>query len=142
MKRILLCASLALSFAFAGCGALPQAPHQTPAQIAAVVCPGAKTALNTVILSGVFTGGALDTLDKQVQPDLDAVCVAGAAVTTADLDNLANVAFPLVLSIVNASGLSADDKKYAALGVTVAQGAIQTALALQAAPVTASTVPQ
>lgn len=145
MKKMLLAAGVALSVVLAGCNGSAPVAKLTPAQVAAIVCPSAKSELQTLQLAGVFTGGAADTLSKQVQPDVDAVCDIGATVTDAKLQTLVNAAFPLVTSIVKNSTLSDQDKAKAYLAIGGLQAVVNTNIALAAAtaasaPVAASAV--
>jgi hypothetical protein len=138
MKKImLLAAGVALSIALAACSSVPQ---QTPAQIAATVCPGVQSELALLSASGVFTGGAAATLANQIQPDVAAVCASGATVTSVNLQTLVNAALPVVVAAVNVSSLTDQQKLEATLAVGALATAVNTALQLQPAPV--STVPQ
>jgi len=144
-KYAAVAAGLVASIALAACNGSAPVAKLSPAQVAAIVCPSAKSELQTLELAGVFTGGAADTLSKQVSPDVDAVCAIGATVTDAKLQTMANAAFPLVTSIVKNSTLSDADKNKAYLAIGAAQAIINTNIALAqasaaAAPVAASAV--
>lgn len=134
MKRsLMLLAAGFAALSLAACGSNPSVPKLTPVQVAAIVCPAAKTELSTLSLAGVFTGGAQDTLSTQVQPDLDAVCVAGASITDTKLQTLSDTAFPLVITIVKNSSLSDEDKNKAYLAIGGFQALINVNIALVAA---------
>lgn len=134
MKKLFTAAAVCLvASALAACGSNPTVPKLTPVQVASIVCPAAKTELNTLSLAGVFTGGAQDTLSKQVQPDIDAVCVAGASITDTKLQTLSDTAFPLVITIVKNSSLSDEDKNKAYLAIGGFQALINVNIALVAA---------
>ncbi|MBW9102970.1 hypothetical protein [Paraburkholderia phenoliruptrix] len=133
-KYMLLAAGLLSAVALVGCQSIPT---QTPAQIAANICPGVQSEIDVLTKSGVFTGGAQATLTNQVQPDVDAVCAAGATVTTVSIQKLVQATFPVVLTVISNSNLTDQQK----LQATVAVGAIVTGIntALSLRPVTANT---
>lgn len=130
MRKMLLAAGVAALMLFAGCATQPKL---TPAQVASIVCPAAKSQLQTMQLSGVFTGGAADTLVKQVQPDVDAVCEVGATVTDAKLQTLLNAAFPLVITAVKNSTVDEPSKQKAYLAISGLQTIISVNIALASA---------
>jgi hypothetical protein len=137
MKKIMLLAAGLAMLAFAGCA---NAPTQTPAQIAANICPGIQSEISVLQVSGVFTGGAQATLTNQVQPDVNAVCAAGATVTTASIRNLVSATFPIVITVIQNSSLSDTQKLQATVAVGLVVTGINTALQFQPAPI--QTVPQ
>ncbi|WP_454825893.1 hypothetical protein [Paraburkholderia xenovorans] len=140
MKRLsmLLAAGLVAAVALVGCAS---APTQTPAQIAANICPGVQSEIDVLQKSGVFTGGAQATLTNQIQPDVDAVCAAGAALTatTVDIRKLVQATFPIVVAVIANSSLTDQQKLQATLAVGVVVTGINTALSLQ--PATSTTTP-
>jgi len=133
---MLLAAGLVTAVALVGCASVPT---QTPAQIAANICPGVQSEIDTLKKSGVFTGGAQATLTNQVQPDVDAVCAAGASVTTVNIRNLVQATFPIVVTAIGNSSLTDQQKLQATLAVGVVVTGINTALSLQ--PATSTTTP-
>jgi hypothetical protein len=135
MKKLMLLCAAGVAM-LAGCAST--APKLSPAQVAAIVCPSVKSELQTLSLAGVFTGGAADTLNKQVMPDVNAVCDIGATITDAKLQTLANAAFPLVTSIVKNSTLSDADKSKAYLAIGGVQAIINTNIALAEASAAAA----
>ncbi|TCG09389.1 hypothetical protein BZM27_06200 [Paraburkholderia steynii] len=141
MKALFIAAAAAGFAMLAGCVS-PSTQTLTPAQVATIVCPSVKSELQTLELAGVFTGGAADTLAKQVTPDVDAVCDVGATITDAKLQTLSNAAFPVVLAVVKNSSLSDQDKAKAYLAIGGFQAVINTNIALAqasaSAPVAAS----
>ena len=120
----MICALLFV--ALSGCAT---GPTQTPAKLAAVVCPAVKTELDMLTLTGMFTGGAADTL-KRSQPDIDAVCAVGATVDTVSLQKLVDVTFPLLGTLVKNSTLSADEKTRSYVVISSLQLLINTNIAL------------
>ena len=126
MKRILLLAAcIAMLAVLFGCATTPQ----TPAQIAARVCPLMTDEVSTLAKAGIFTGGAQDTLTQKIQPAVDKVCAASSAVTQVSLQSLSKEAAPLLIDLVNMSNLAKDDKSKAVLVIGTAQAMIDTALA-------------
>lgn len=121
----------------AGCNGT--APTLTFQQSVALVCADGKTAINIMVDDGVFTGGALDTLNKTVSPDFDKVCAVGATVTTPNLQNLTTATLPLLKTLVDGSSLQPQQKNDAKAAIDLTELAINTAIALKPAPV--ATVP-
>ncbi len=113
MKRSML---LAAGFVALVLGACASIPTQTPAQVAAAVCPGLQSEVALLQSSGVFTGGAQATLTNQIQLDLASVCAVGATVTQVSLQNLVNATFPVIVAAINVSSLTDQQKLQATLG--------------------------
>lgn len=138
MKRnlMLVAAGLVASVLWA-CTGMPTLTFQ---QQVALACSDGDAAINIMKDDGVFSGGALDTLNKTVQPDLDKVCAAGATVTTVNLKNLANATLPLLKTLVSASNVSQQYKSEANAAIDLTMLAVNTAVALQtvAVPTAAS----
>lgn len=134
MKRnlMLLAAGLVASVAFVACGSVPTLTFQ---QQVALVCADGDAAITIMKDDGVFTGGALDTLNKTVQPDLDKVCAAGATVTTVNLKNLTNATLPLLKALVSASNVTQQLKNEANAAIDLTLLAVNTAVALEPAAV-------
>lgn len=127
MKRfsMLLVAGVVASVALLGaCSSLTQ---QTPAQVAAKVCPLLKSEIGTLSQAGVFTGGAAVTLNEKIAPGIDAACAAGATVTVANVQSISTTVAPLLVSIVKASGLSQSDQVTAVLAIGTIKGMIDVA---------------
>jgi hypothetical protein len=140
MKRLLLFVLVAML------GACATAP-QTPTQIASRVCPLFHDELNTLSQAGLFTGGAQDTLTQKVLPDVDKACASAASATPVTLQSLSTDAAPLLIALVKASSLSADDQSKAVLAIGTIQAMVDVALAnvaptVATAPVAASAVVQ
>ncbi|AXE94616.1 hypothetical protein CUJ90_19490 [Paraburkholderia terricola] len=133
---MLLAAGLLAAVALVGCKSLPT---QTPAQIAANVCPGVQSEIDVLKKSGIFTGGAQATLTEQIQPDVNAVCAAGVTVTTGDIRKLVQATFPVVVTVIANSSLTDQQKLQATVAVGVVVTGINTALSLQ--PPTSTTTP-
>lgn len=121
MKRFAIVAACAavLSFVLAACSTTGQAV-QTPAQVAARVCPPVEVAIASLKQVNGMSDAALRALDE-AQPLVNAVCAAGSTVDTVNLQMLANTGLPAIITIVKASPLSAQDQDRIILGVTTAQ---------------------
>ena len=103
MKKLFaaLAVGICAAFAFAaGCATL-----NTPAKVAAALCPPTQTAINDFTdfsklypaLPAIQTGDAILT---EYQPVVDAVCAEGATVTSTSLQNLISQGIPAVAAIV------------------------------------------
>ncbi|XHO72245.1 hypothetical protein BCC0238_001742 [Burkholderia gladioli] len=137
--KMLLAAGLAASvLVLAACGSIPK---QTPAQVAANVCPLMTAELDTLSAAGLFTGGAADTLNRTIGPAVDAVCQAGATVTQVNVQTISSAAAPLLIGIVKASSLPSDQKTTAILAIGTVKGLIDTAFPPAVATTPASSVP-
>lgn len=128
-KKLCLAAGIVASVAFAGC-ASTGSNQQTPAQIAALVCPSVQAEIATLDAADVFTGGAAATLASQITPDVAAVCSAGATVTTANLQTLVNAAIPVAATVIGNSPMTPQDKAIALLALGGAQTIVNTALGI------------
>ena len=117
--------------------------QQSPAQIAAQVCPPVQTALNGLnALVGLPAGAQADL--KAITPIVDGVCAVGVTVNTTNLQQLAQDALPTIVSIVKASAMSAEQQNSVILDITAAQlilGAVNQAQANFTAPATPATAP-
>ncbi|PRH46335.1 hypothetical protein [Burkholderia multivorans] len=136
MKRfsMLLAAGIAASIALLGaCSSLSV---QTPAQVAAKVCPLLQSEIGTLSQAGIFTGGAAVTLNEKIAPDVDAACAAGATVTQVSVQSISSAVAPLLLSIVKTSNLSQADQVKAVLAIGTVKGMIDVAF-----PPAVTTVP-
>ncbi|WAL81460.1 hypothetical protein OYT13_16605 [Pandoraea sp. XJJ-1] len=146
MKKILvLLAAGIAAFIAAGCASqsatIPPVAIQSPAQIAARACPLLTDELSTLALAGVFTGGAQDTLTKEIQPAVDKVCEAGAVPTQLSLQTLSKSVTPLLVALVKASSLPDVDKTKAILVIGTSKAVLDTALIALAPPAAAAEVP-
>jgi hypothetical protein len=134
MKRFLSLFAIAAVFALSACAVAP-APNghaQTPAEVAAAVCPN----INTTLLSL----GAL-ALEPKAMADIaiateavKLVCAPGAVVVDfSSLQNVANSSLPLLLGAVKDAGLEVAKQNELVLQLTganiILNGAIQSAQA-------------
>lgn len=138
MKNLCLAAVLFASALFAGCATTGA---QSPAQVAATICPALQSEISLLSASGVFTGGAQATLVNQVTPDVAGVCAAGVTVTTVTMQTLVNATLPVIVTAINASPMLAAQKNEAILAIGAFSMAINTALSLQAAPLSTTMPP-
>lgn len=139
MKSLFIAALAAACVSFAGCATT--GTTQTPAQVAATICPALQSEVSLLSASGVFTGGAQATLTNQVTPDIASVCAAGATVTTVTMQTLVNATLPVIVTAINASSMTSAQKNEAILAVGAFSMAINTALSLQAAPLSTTMPP-
>lgn len=139
MKQILACAFLTAAAAvMSGCASTTGVVAvQTPAQVAAQVCPPTETAIASLKLLQGMPAQAIANLATAEQI-VTTVCTAGATVNVADLQTLATTALPIVLDVVQASPLDPAQQNQIILGVSAAQIVISAVLAAQ--PVAAAPV--
>ena len=132
MKKNLLYTIFAAiaSIAIVAACTTPSGQQETPAQIAAQVCPPTQAALTSLqALNGLPEGATKDL--ATVAPIVNAVCSASATVTTVNLQSLAQNALPTIITIVKASPLSSDDQNKIILDVTAAQIIVDAVMAAQ-----------
>jgi hypothetical protein len=116
-------------------------PTLTFQQQVALACSDGTAAINIMTDDGLFTGGALNTLNVTVTPAFNKVCAAGATVTTPNLNSLTADTLPLLKTLVSASNLQPQAKNDANVAIDLVAFAINTAVALApaAVPTAAST---
>lgn len=135
---MLLAAGIAM-FVLSACnGTVPTLTFQ---QQVALVCSDGNAAISIMTDDGLFTGGALNTLNETVTPAFNKVCAAGATVTAANLQSLTTGTLPLLKTLVSASSLQQQAKNDANVAIDLVTLAVNTAMALQptAVPTAAST---
>src|SRR5471032_699020 len=126
VRTTLACAALLASVALAGCATGP-APHPTPAQIVAQVCPAAQLTMASLTALEDLPAAARADLAKAA-PVVGAVCAPGATVDLSSLQALASTALPALFRIVDAAGLTPADHDKIVLELTVGQIALNGAL--------------
>src|SRR5471030_151609 len=126
VRTTLACAALLASVALAGCATGP-APHPTPAQIVAQVCPAAQLTMASLTALEDMPAAARADLAKAA-PVVDAVCAPGAAVDLSSLQALAITALPAMLRIVDVAGLAPADHDKIVLGLTAGEIILDGAL--------------
>ncbi|HSY30248.1 MAG TPA: hypothetical protein VK832_22225 [Burkholderiaceae bacterium] len=93
---------------------------QTPAQVAAQICPPIQTALSGLnALTGLPAGAKAD-LDT-VTPLVAGVCATGESVNLASLQSLQQTALPAIINAVKASGMAVEQQNSVILDITAAQ---------------------
>jgi hypothetical protein len=93
---------------------------QTPAQVAAQICPPIQTALSGLnALAGLPLGAKTD-LDT-ITPLVAGVCAAGESVNLASLQTLRQTALPAIINAVKASGMAVEQQNSMILDITAAQ---------------------
>jgi hypothetical protein len=134
-KAMLFSTFALLSLAmFAGCQT-PTGARQTPAQIAAQVCPPTTAAITALQGLQGLDATAINDLAKAA-PVVDAVCAVGATITITNLQTLAQTGFPALVAIANASPLPAQQKNNVVLGLTATQIIFDAVLAADPAAAT------
>jgi hypothetical protein len=105
VKRSLV--AIIAGFVLSAC-ATPTGTTQTPAQIAASVCPSIHATLDSL---ATLPWNPADTAKLNTAVvTVGTVCSLGATVTSTDLQTIANQALPAILSVIGTSTLS-DEKK-------------------------------
>lgn len=138
MIRFLLSVALGIIAAFL-CACNGSLPTLTFQQQVALVCGNGTAAINIMTDDGLFTGGALNTLNVDVTPAFNKVCATGATVTAPNLQSLATDTLPLLKTLVSASGLQQQAKNDANVAIDLTAAAISTAITLNSPAV--ATVP-
>jgi hypothetical protein len=96
------------------------AAAQTPAEIAAQVCPPLQTTLAGLnALVGLPIDAKVDL--ATVTPIVAAVCAAGTTVNFASLQTLQKSALPALVNALQASGMAVEQQNALVLDLTVAQ---------------------
>jgi len=138
MKRFAILAACAamLSFVLGACTTTGQSVP-TPAQVAARVCPPVEVAIASLQQVNGMTDTALKAL-ADAQPIVNSVCAAGSSVDAVNLQTLASVGLPAIITVAKASPLSAQDQDRVILGVTTAQVLLTAAIAAWPADIPAA----
>jgi hypothetical protein len=145
MKRLFAIALLACLAACATVNGVKQTPAQALATAradvvkACKIAPALLTSVQTTTAAQPASDAQVQTLAAlaTIQTDLGKVCYVastplpggGSALTLADVSTFVNTYIPGVLSVVNASSLTAQEK----LDASIALGAIQSALLIAVA---------
>lgn len=106
-------------------------PTLTFQQQVALACSDGTAAINIMTDDGLFTGGALNTLNVTVTPAFNKVCAKGATVTAMNLQSLTTSTLPLLKTLVSVSNLQPQAKNDANVAIDLVAFAINTAIALQ-----------
>ena len=126
VRTTLACAALLASVALAGCATGP-APHPTPAQTVAQVCPAAQLTMASLTALEDLPAAARADLAKAA-PVVGAVCARGTAVDLSSLQSLASTVTPALLRVADAAGLSPIDHKHIADDLAAVQLVLNLAL--------------
>lgn len=125
MKKLFL---IAVAFALTACASAPAGQAiQTPAEVAARVCPPVQIAL--VSLQGLV-GLPIDVQANLAAavPVVAVVCNSTATINSVDLKALADQALPIILQVVKISGMEADKQNEIVLGISAAQIVLATVI--------------
>lgn len=120
MKRF---AIILAALLLAACNATMPIKPESPAQIAAQVCPPLKTTLDSLSLLVLDPKVTADLMAASVAVNL--VCNAGAAVTVVNLADMRAKALPLIIGAIKAGPLTDAQKNTLILDVTIAQVVLQ-----------------
>ena len=121
MKKVFAFALIAWLLSGCQTTGAPQTVEDTVAR----VCPPVK-AIILVLENSPTVDPDFKVKMKQVSPAVTLVCSGESIVTYADLHDLANQAFPVMIEAVTTATLSDDQKNYALLSIAVAQAVIST----------------
>ncbi|RRA01927.1 hypothetical protein [Burkholderia cepacia] len=157
MKKLMPLAAGIVSSAFlvAGCQSLGTV-QQSPAQIAAVLCPATNSAITQITAFNAAMAPALPaagdanaTIEKTVKPIVNGVCVAGATITSTSVQALIMQGIPAIAGVVAALPLPPATQTAIQAGFAAAElaanlvgtyeSALQAAKTAPAAPAAAST---
>lgn len=107
-KLMLLAAGIAASVLFAGCQSLGSV-QQSPAQIAAVLCPATNSAITQITAFNAAMAPTLPaaasanaTIEMTVKPIVNGVCAAGATITSTSVQALITQGIPAIAGVVAA----------------------------------------
>ena len=93
---------------------------QTPAEIAAKVCPPVQAALSGLNALAGLPVDAKANLDA-VTPIVAGVCAASATINLSNLQTLQQTALPTIINTVKASGMAVERQNSVILDITTAQ---------------------
>ena len=134
LPLLLLGSLFACVFFLSGCATTSAITGKTPAQIQADIqtagakfCAVARPTLVTLQALSLAPDAAASVATAKTV--VTTVCVAGAVIAKSDLVAAANTALPALIAAIKASPLSDDDKNTAIVGASVANVAINTAIA-------------
>ena len=106
-----LCSALLFSAAsLAGCANVAPRSGQTPAQIAAQVCPPIQATLDTLQMLPGLPGDTEANLALAI-PIVNGVCSAGATINLSSLRTLEGTALPILSDVAKAAALSSADQE-------------------------------
>lgn len=128
---------MATAIACTATGGLVQ---QTPAQVAAQVCPPVNSGIDALQSMQASLSATAQKDLTTAEPIVTAVCAAGATVTSTSLRALAKTALPAISTIVQATNLPNKNDVVLALGIAqgVLNAVIQNLPAQTAVPASAA----
>ncbi|WP_394779082.1 hypothetical protein [Undibacterium sp.] len=129
MKKLLSVISVMTLLALAACSGVPQGQvAQTPADVAARVCPPVQVALVSLqALAGLPLEAQANL--AAATPIVAAVCSSKGVIGTADLQTMASQALPILLQVARASGLEVAEQNQIVLGISAAQIVLASVIA-------------
>lgn len=110
-----------------GCTTTAGTAQLTPAQVVAQVCPAVQITMTSLAALEDLPVSAIADLAKAA-PVVQVVCSPNATIDLSSLQAMSSTAFPALLRIADAAGLSPAEHDRIVLGLTVSQIAIDGAL--------------
>ncbi len=110
MKKLMLLAACIVASAFlvSGCQSFGTV-QQSPAQVAAVLCPATNSAITQITAFNAAMAPTLpaaananDVIEKTVKPVVNGVCAAGATITSTSVQALITQGIPAIAGVVAA----------------------------------------
>jgi len=132
MKYSLIVSSLFASLLLCSGCSTTGTQTQTPATVAASVCPALEAGLSTLQALNLSATASADL--AKVVPAVDAVCASVATVNATNLQTLVNTAVPAIISVIKVSPLSTTDQNNSIAGITAIELIVDTYLAVEGAP--------
>ncbi|WP_175760579.1 hypothetical protein [Burkholderia anthina] len=156
-KLMLLAAGIAASVLVAGCQSFGSV-QQSPAQIAAVLCPATNSAITQITAFNAAMAPTLPAaenanvvVERTVKPIVDGACAAGATITSTSVQALITQGIPAIAGVVAALPLPATTQAAIQAGFAAAElavnlvgtyeGALQAAKTSAAVPAAVSPSP-
>jgi len=102
---------------------------QTPAQIAAIVCPIVNSDLAALQQLTDISASDKAAIQTKLQPIVTAACAATGTVNISNLQSLATTGYPVAQSLIQNSSLNAADKSNALIALNLLNGTLQAVLA-------------
>lgn len=102
---------------------------QTPAQIAAIVCPIVNSDLAALQQLTDISASDKAAIQTKLQPIVTAACAATGTVNISNLQSLATTGYPVAQSLIQNSSLNANDKNNALIALNLLNGTLQAVLA-------------
>ncbi|VWD02560.1 putative phage lipoprotein [Burkholderia aenigmatica] len=132
MKKLMLLAAgiVASAFLVSGCQSFGSV-QQSPAQIAAVLCPATNSAITQITAFNAAMAPTLPAaananvvIEKTVKPIVDGTCAAGATITSTSIQALITQGIPAIAGVVAALPLAPTTQAAIQAGFAAAELAV------------------